>query len=176
MSPVTSRGLHGGQCHDIAARVRPVVDEVPSGNKCGAERDRILASEISLRILTLQDAVRQIRLTAQSNPKAFFFMAGAGISYPEVPLAGGIVEHCRKRIGDAGPQAPGSPMARYAQCFEDAYPGPADRQKYLRGIIEGKQVSQANLRLAHLLISAKLPKLVVTTNFDDFLSRALTLF
>ncbi|MBI2679372.1 MAG: SIR2 family protein [Candidatus Solibacter usitatus] len=37
-------------------------------------------------------------------------------------------------------------------------------------------ISRANFRLAHLLLDKTITNLVVTTNFDDFLSRALTLF
>ncbi|MGI8991566.1 MAG: SIR2 family protein, partial [Bryobacteraceae bacterium] len=37
-------------------------------------------------------------------------------------------------------------------------------------------ISRANFRLAHLMLSKTITNLVVTTNFDDFLSRALTLF
>jgi len=40
----------------------------------------------------------------------------------------------------------------------------------------GKPISHANFRLAHLLSEGRLATLVVTSNFDDFLPRALTLF
>lgn len=57
-----------------------------------------------------------------------------------------------------------------------AFHSPADRQGYLRSLIEDRFVSQANLRLAHLLLSKRMANLVVTTNFDDFISRSLTIF
>jgi hypothetical protein len=46
----------------------------------------------------------------------------------------------------------------------------------LRRLIENKPISHANLRLAHLLLGQTITNLVITTNFDDLLSRALTLF
>ena len=42
--------------------------------------------------------------------------------------------------------------------------------------MEGKAISRANFRLAHLLLEKTITNLVLTTNFDDFASRALTLF
>jgi tetratricopeptide (TPR) repeat protein len=42
--------------------------------------------------------------------------------------------------------------------------------------MENAFISGANFRLAHLLLEKTITGLVVTTNFDDFLSRALTLF
>ncbi|MGD0772659.1 MAG: SIR2 family protein [Candidatus Solibacter sp.] len=42
--------------------------------------------------------------------------------------------------------------------------------------MENAFISRANFRLAHLLLENTITNLVVTTNFDDFLSRALSLF
>jgi hypothetical protein len=67
-------------------------------------------------------------------------------------------------------------MKEYSSWFQKAFHSPADRQWYLRRLIENQVVSQANLRLAHLLLSKKLSNLVITTNFDDFISRSLTIF
>lgn len=43
-------------------------------------------------------------------------------------------------------------------------------------MIERKAITRANLRLAHLLSEKKVSNLVVTPNFDDFVSRGLTMF
>jgi tetratricopeptide (TPR) repeat protein len=67
-------------------------------------------------------------------------------------------------------------MDRYCFWLEQAFRQPVDRQAYFRSLIEGKPISAANLRLAHLLLSGEVPALVVTPNFDDFLARALRLF
>jgi hypothetical protein len=42
--------------------------------------------------------------------------------------------------------------------------------------MENAVISRANFRLAHLLIEGAISNLVLTANFDDLLSRALTLF
>jgi hypothetical protein len=57
-----------------------------------------------------------------------------------------------------------------------AYGEPNQRQRFLRVLIEWKQITHANFRLAHLLLNNRISSIVVTTNFDDFLAKALALF
>ena len=109
----------------------------------------------------------------------FFFLVGSGISSPQVPLASKIEEDCkvralaRQRSGEPrGPRA----IDTYSHWFDQAFPHALERQRYLRSLIEGQSISHANFRLAHLLMVKGFASLVVTTNFDDFLSRALDLF
>ncbi|MBZ5581890.1 MAG: SIR2 family protein [Acidobacteriia bacterium] len=109
----------------------------------------------------------------------FFFLVGSGLSYPPVPLAAKIEESCKvlsreqkRTTAPAGKRA----IDTYSHWFDHAYPHPIERQRYLRSLIEGKSISHANFRLAHLLLDKRVANLVVTTNFDDFLSRALNLF
>ena len=129
----------------------------------------------SPNILRVDRAAREIVQTVSSDPRAFFFLVGAGVSCPQVPLSGGIVEECKRRAGSTAP--PGlPPIERYSWCLHEAFPSNLPRQRYIRELIKGKNISQANLRLAHLLLSRKVTNLVVTPNFDDFLARALTLF
>lgn len=116
----------------------------------------------------------------RGHAQPFFFVVGAGISAPTVPLAREIIEHCRGRVAHldhagAPPPAPGV-LDAYSYWFDRAYPQPADRQRYLRSLIHNKPLSDASLRLAHILASQKLASLVVTPNFDDFISRALNVF
>jgi tetratricopeptide (TPR) repeat protein len=96
-----------------------------------------------------------------------------------VSLAWEIAQECKKRAANYGRTADppkNSPMDTYSHWLEQAYPQAIQRQRYFRKLIEGKPISHANFRLAHLLIEKHLATLVVTPNFDDFLSRALTLF
>ncbi len=136
------------------------------------------------RLLDLNAAVMEIRqacdeLGAEAHRSPFFFVVGAGISYPSVPLAANIIDHClgiathyhRADLPD-GEQT----LDAYSHWFSRAYPGARQRQEYLRKLIERKPLSLASLRLAHLLSARKLTNLVVTTNFDDFIARALRLF
>lgn len=110
----------------------------------------------------------------------FFFVAGSGISYPSVPLAKEITAHCRQKAEARGitrtETTPSSDESEYSFWFDKAYPQPVDRQRYLRGLIESKAITAANLRLAHILLSRKITNLVVTPNFDDFLARSLEIF
>ncbi|MGH8614480.1 MAG: SIR2 family protein [Gammaproteobacteria bacterium] len=46
----------------------------------------------------------------------------------------------------------------------------------MRNLIEKKPITHANLRLAHLLLERTVTNLVITPNFDDFLTRSLQLF
>ncbi|MGH7801305.1 MAG: SIR2 family protein [Thermodesulfobacteriota bacterium] len=132
--------------------------------------------------IKLKIAISQIQQACedQSGKRLpFFFLVGAGISYPHIPLASEIEKHCKEvaQKYDRKDEPTGKrPMDIYSHWFNQAYPQPILRQKYLRELIQGKIISQANLRLAHLLSEKKIASLVVTPNFDDFLSRALTLF
>lgn len=124
----------------------------------------------------LTDAATYIVNTSQRHNWPFFLMVGAGVSYPPVPLASQIVEACKTEYTSCKNPTGQSPMEEYSWWFQKAFHSPADRQLYLRSLIENRSISPANLRLAHVLLSKKLSNLLVTTNFDDFVSRSLTLF
>lgn len=115
----------------------------------------------------------------QTGRLPFFFLVGAGISFPDVPLAGDITKQCKAYAQKFNivtePAASGS-MESYSHWFDRAYPHPKQRQMYLRSLIEKKPISLANFRLAHLLSTRRIANLLVTLNFDDFISRALVLF
>nr|MBA3441711.1 SIR2 family protein [Pyrinomonadaceae bacterium] len=130
----------------------------------------------------LEVAVNEIQQACegvQGGRLPYFFLVGAGISKPPISLASEIEAECKKtaqkrnRIDDP----PGKhPMDTYSHWFKKAYPSRVLGQKYLQGLMRDKNISQANFRLAHLVLEKKIANLVVTTNFDDFLSRALILF
>ncbi len=130
------------------------------------------------REIQIGQAASEILATTKFHQprRPFFFVVGAGVSVPSVPQASGIVAECRDRRPDLAPPADLKPIAEYEWWFEQAFPSPADRQSYLRGLIKDRAVTQANLHLAHLLQSRKLATLVVTLNFDDYITRALNLF
>jgi tetratricopeptide (TPR) repeat protein len=135
---------------------------------------------VTSRIIDLTTAVREI-FSAYENREhgqPFFIVAGAGISVPTIPLAKNIIEHCRaKAAGHEGPaMAASSVLDQYSYWFDRAYPQPVDRQRYLRGLIQDKPITESCLRLAHLLTSRRVARLLVTLNFDDFISRSLHVF
>ncbi|MDZ7305400.1 MAG: SIR2 family protein, partial [candidate division KSB1 bacterium] len=134
-----------------------------------------------MKILDLKTAARQITAACQAKRERspFFFITGAGLSTPSVPLAAEIVQHCKTRAvelyGTPAPPASDA-LTVYSHWFEHAYPNAEERRAYLQGMIEGRAVTTANLRLAHLLLNCSPSNLVITTNFDDLLSRSLLLF
>lgn len=137
-----------------------------------------------MRKLDLHSAVNEIvqatlddRTPGEAFP--FFFIVGAGISWPPIPLAAEIERQCRARIAehnDPSPPMDAPALDRYALCFERAFPQAEHRRRFIHNMVHRKQISAANLRLAHLLGAGKLTKLVFTPNFDEMLSRALRLF
>ncbi|MCE5180518.1 MAG: tetratricopeptide repeat protein [Betaproteobacteria bacterium] len=123
-------------------------------------------------------ACREAKENGDQSP--FFFMIGAGVSSPQIPASAEVIEHCRKKVADGGSDKK-SAMDEYSFWLDKAYPQPKQRTGYLRKLIENRKISQANFRLAHLLLGEDEGKsapvnVVVTPNFDDHLSRALTLF
>jgi tetratricopeptide (TPR) repeat protein len=98
---------------------------------------------------------------------------------PYVPLASEIARDCRQIASQRGrgDEPTGkSQMEIYAHWLQRAFPDRGLRQDYFRKWIANKPISHTNLRLAHLLSEKKLATLVVTPNFDNFLTRALNLF
>ena len=136
-----------------------------------------------MNFINLQKAVVEIRQACagvKDNQRTpFFFIVGAGISYPSIPIASELVKQLKDSARAYGHQdePPGKePVDAYAHWFQAAYPQRIDRQGFLRSLIEKKPITHANLRLAHLLLERTVTNLVVTPNFDDFLTRALQLF
>ena len=131
------------------------------------------------RTLSLRAAVSEIRAAYRSRELGhpFFFIVGAGLSAPTVPLAGAIAEHCKSQV-DPGDDVPAvsDPLDVYSYWFDRAYPQPADRQRYLKRLIQDKPIPNSTLRLAHIVASGLVSDLVVTANFDDFITRAFSLF
>lgn len=136
--------------------------------------------------LSLKSAVKQIKQSYDfavdmGIASPYFFVTGAGISVPQVPLAQEIINDCKKRSGaEETPSSGSTILDEYSRCLDEAFPAPFQRQHYFQNLIRGKPIPAANFRLAHLLLGERgrppLARLVVTTNFDDFLSRALQLF
>jgi tetratricopeptide (TPR) repeat protein len=135
-------------------------------------------------ILPLDEAIGEIAQACPTDPlggtaRPFVFVVGAGISFPPVPLAGDIETKCKELAEKRGVKPlPGSPsaMERYSHWFGKAYSQPILRQQFLESLIEGKEISLANFRLAHLLRAKCVANMVITPNFDNFLSRALATF
>ncbi|HET9280952.1 MAG TPA: tetratricopeptide repeat protein [Candidatus Angelobacter sp.] len=132
--------------------------------------------------LSVENAVSEIAQACEGRlgkQSPFFFIVGAGISAPTIPLASEIESECKaiaaKYNRSIEPKSKNA-IDSYSHWFELAFPNAEQRQKYLREKIQGKLISPAVFRLAHLLLSKAAGNIVITPNFDDFLSRALILF
>jgi len=133
-----------------------------------------------MEVIGFKEAVSQIvQAVAGGDKSRFFFVVGAGISTPVIPIANEMEAHFRGLIQDTeGDQREidRSPMENYMYWFKCAYQQPWQRQGYIRDLVENKPISPANFRLAHLLLNRRVTNTIVTPNFDDFLERALRLF
>jgi len=134
--------------------------------------------------IDLKNAVRQIYQIVDQRAKRgerspFFFIAGAGVSNPPIPLAREIEERCKKEANlydDTKPPELKTSMDSYSYWMRKAYPTPDELKSFLHGLMEGKPISKANFRLAHLLLDGRLARTVFTPNFDDMLTRSLDIF
>lgn len=138
-----------------------------------------------MHILNLDSAVSEIVDACAwcavngKYPSPFFFVAGAGVSHPTIPLAGHLENECKAIAHKKGRFA--EPLTqdaidRYSHWLEAAFPHSEQRREYLQKKIHQKPIAPASLRLAHLLSDGQISKLIVTPNFDDFVTRALALF
>jgi len=154
-------------------------------------------AEADDQILSLEEAAEQIKsthvpsrgqATDKRRTKRFFFMIGAGVSSPPIPLASGIISQCRELIEKSNPKrferlsheiSNRPPIEQYERYLRAAFPNPFQRADYFTSLINTAPISHANLRLAHLLTAASnhlITELVVTTNFDELLFTSLRLF
>ena len=140
--------------------------------------------------ISVEKAVNLIDSTLQLHKSdhllPYFFIIGAGVSAPEIPLAGRIVELCKEEIQRRNSeyyakcveemrQYESNAMKNYSGWIERAYPNGVDRSRFFKSIIAEAKISSANLMLAHILYSKKIATTVFTTNFDDKLKQALEL-
>ncbi len=131
--------------------------------------------------MCLKKAVSEIhQIVDQEERSPFFFIVGAGVSAPEVPLAGDIEKHCRERAKKyyETPDLPTgrSMMERYSHWFQRGYTSARTRRKYLDSIMSKVSISRANDKLARILVADRVARTVFTTNFDEMLSKALELY
>lgn len=137
------------------------------------------------KIIGVKEAVYDILKTC--SKEKFCFVIGAGISTPIIPLSNKIKIECKneiqKRKKDIGQEYDDSiliseyndPEKEYYDLIEKAFPSSGSRWEYFRKKVSGQPISSSNLLLAQILLPKKIASVVITPNFDDFLSRALSL-
>jgi len=135
-----------------------------------------------MAIIDLDTATREIAKSVGVTNKngtdsPFFFLVGAGLSVPTIPLSSEMTDLLSQRyIGDRAKLTPPSdPQAAYSFWFELTMPSAVERGRFLREMVEDKSVSPGAFALAKLLSwevdEHPLFNLVLTTNFDDFVER-----
>ncbi len=127
----------------------------------------------------MRDIKRTSLLRSEGEPYRHFLVVGAGLSYPAIPLASEITKDCQEQAKAAGiTEQPTheDPLSCYSHWFSKAFPNPIERQEYLAKLISPARIPQAVLRLAHVLESGRIAKLVITPNFDELVTKALSLF
>src|SRR5262245_26342925 len=99
-------------------------------------------------VRSLQDAVVEIDQACDGvGFPPFVFIGGAGVSSPNIPLAGGIIKECRERAEQRGHKPPpdvAGALDEYSFWFDKAFPHPEKRRQYLERLIRGKPISPAN--------------------------------
>jgi len=136
-------------------------------------------------LLSLSDAAREIRQICEQRhherrPRPFFFVVGAGTSFPTVPLAWMMAMECRATalVNGVSPARVDLPAKeKYSYWFSRAFPQPEQRQNYLEKLMDHRLYSSAVLALANLLGAEHntIGNVVVTPNFDTMVSGALRL-
>jgi tetratricopeptide (TPR) repeat protein len=131
--------------------------------------------------IPLERAIRFIKADFDVNQQpCFFFVVGAGISKPPIPLASEIIDLLRKEVNDESivePDAKAPLFHRYSWWFRQAFASPDATRPFLERIMLDRPISEASVYLATILTAAdKCPaRTVLTTNFDDFISRSLSI-
>jgi tetratricopeptide (TPR) repeat protein len=129
----------------------------------------------------MREAINLDRAIAQicqvRDPDSFFFVAGAGISMPSVPVARQMIEEWKQMVGTGAAPVIKNPspttLDLYEAWFQTACFDNQSRQQYMRKKIENQLLPPASYKLAKIINYGKLSNIVVTTNFDTFLFKAL---
>lgn len=145
--------------------------------------------------INLKEAVNLIwetvKITEEQSTNGelpYVFIAGAGISAPEILSAHGIVQHCQEkvkelyqndeeldRVFEKSKEFTVNSAGYYSYWFGQAYKNKIHRQQYLKSIITKARISTSNLLLAQILNSKKIATTVITPNFDNQLLKSLNL-
>lgn len=133
--------------------------------------------------MKLENAIEEIFsiyncITDEKFP--YFLIVGAGVSAPEIPLASQIIDDCKRKCKSNPNYEQFSIESKYLSAEEKysfwlnkAYPSKEPRRQYFSQIVKKAKITSSNLQIANILSSKKLFNLVVTTNFDNQIEKAL---
>lgn len=127
-----------------------------------------------MNLLNADRAVKDI--CEVKDGKSFFFMVGAGVSRPPVPAAREMISEW-KQIAEQAGRLPGTvngdSLSQYETFFKSAFTSNRARQDYIRTKIQDQLLPPASYKLAKIVHDGRLTRIVVTTNFDTFVFKAL---
>lgn len=137
-----------------------------------------------MAIIDFETATREIATSlVDTNSRGvaspFFFLVGAGLSVPTIPMSSEMTKILSERFnGDRkNLQPPSDPQDAYSFWFELTMPSAVERARFLREMVEGKSVSPGAFSLSKALCwevnNRPLFNLALTTNFDDFVERGV---
>lgn len=121
-----------------------------------------------INYVDLEAALGAIEKAYKGQKGSFFYYLGAGVSAPEVSLAGPMVRRLQEK---RGPQAGPLPSG-YVACMQVAWQHPDNLSSFVLDQVPAEP-GQAQLVLARALLAGVPSPLAVTGNFDDHLSRAI---
>jgi hypothetical protein len=88
--------------------------------------------------LSLKSAIQQIKRSyewavGKGRASPYFFVIGAGVSVPQIPLAQEIISECKKGIGATEAPSSGSNiLEEYSRCLDEAFPTSDMRRDYFQ--------------------------------------------
>src|SRR5690606_1554829 len=102
--------------------------------------------------IDLSQAANEIREAvldtwADKAESPFLFLIGAGVSWPNIPLARDMVEHCQEKAKKKRTTKNPASSDDYT-CFHHwlnrAYPQLGQRRRYLASLVQDTAISEAN--------------------------------
>lgn len=132
--------------------------------------------------LTLEEACEYIAgaLSDPKTTKKWLFIIGAGISSPQIPLADVLATEYLNATGIDKPSditvEKAGGLYYWLMETDEHLKARENQARYFKTLCERNPISLGNLSLARLIKTGKVADQVITTNFDDFLERALQLF
>lgn len=126
---------------------------------------------------------KEIYSTIEKGDYPYFLICGAGVSSPEIPLSNKIIDKCKKKLSERenynvllNESLEYKNEELYSYWLEKAFPSKELRRNFFEELINKAKISSSNLQIANILLSKKIFNIVVTTNFDDQIERALNYF
>lgn len=129
-----------------------------------------------MRTVSLDEAVQLIHAASRDGEGAFWYMIGAGVSAPYIPLAREIIIDCGESVPSVGDKNPSAAVSKaYENALLKKYPTRDLQRAYFEKITKDVPITEATFLLANQIAYRRPASFVVTTNFDTSLSDTVSL-